>query len=424
MTVIRRLSSRLNAHLLDPRGPTAPTVARILFWLTLLSAVVGRAAVSYVEGQFFPSAFPHHPGVYFALLASVVPVLLLWPLLPWTPEAPRRDKWASLGFLAATCALFPVMDFGVYSWMFLAVAHAVCVFGKPGGIAVSLGFGLVNMVIQALHPEFLPALVLTNAAVLTAFGLGVTVLVSLLIAAADRARRTRELLTELRDAHRALRHYTARTRELAVAEERARMAREMHDSTGHYLTAINMCLANAERSVTDMPDELREDIGEARGLAKEALAETRRWVRALKPLNLEGRTGVEAVRALTEAFADTGAVTTFRADGAWPADMDGEAELAVYRSAQEGLTNALRHSGAGRIEVTVSVLPDSVLVEVVDDGIGTSTEDAASGFGLSALSERLSVLGGELHGDNRPGGGFALSARVPLRPATALETAT
>lgn len=414
----------MNARFLDPRGPTAPSTARVLFWLTLLSAAVARASVAYVEGQFFPVGFPHHPVAYFALLASVAPMLLLWPILPWTPEASRRDKLASLGFLATTCALFPVMDFGVHPLMFLAVAHAVCVFGKPGGITLSFAFSLVNMVVQVLHPEILPSLVLTNAAVLTAFGLGVTVVVSLLISAAERARRTRELLTELTEAHRALRHYAARTRELAVAEERARMAREMHDSTGHYLTAINMCLANAERSTADMPDELRVDIEEARGLAKEALAETRRWVRALKPLNLEGRTGIEAIRALTEAFAETGAATTFHSDGAWPEDMDGESELAAYRAAQEGLTNALRHSGADRIEVSVSILPTSVLVEVSDNGTGTSSEGIASGFGLSALSERLSTLGGELKGDDRPEGGFVLSARVPLRPATTLETAT
>ena len=424
MTVIRRLEPRLNAHLLDPRGPTAPAPAKVLFWLTLLSAAVARVSMAYVEGQFFPVGFPHHPALYFVLWASVAPMLLLWPILPWTPEASRRDKLASLGFIATTCALFPVLDFGIYLLMVLAVAHAVCVFGKPGGITLSFVFGLVNMVIQVLHPKILPALVLTNAAMLTAFGLGVTAVVSLLISAAERARRTRELLAELAEAHRALRHYAARTRELAVTEERTRMAREMHDSTGHYLTAINMCLANAERSTADMPDELRTDIEEARGLAKEALAETRRWVRALKPLNLEGRTGIEAIRALTEAFTETGPEITFHADGAWPQDMDGESELAAYRAAQEGLTNALRHSGADRIEVSVTILPASVLVEVADNGTGTSSQEATAGFGLSALSERLSTLGGELKGDDRPGGGFVLSAEVPLRPTTALETAS
>ena len=422
--MIRRFTNRMNARFLDPRGPSAPAPARVLFWLTLSSAAVARVAVAHFEGQFFPVDFPHHPVTYFALLASVVPMLLLWPLLPWTPEASGRDKLASLGFLTTTYALFPVLDFGVHSLMFLAVAHAVCVFGKPGGAATSFTFGLVNLVVQTLHPKIPQTLVLTNAVVLAAFGLGVTAMISLLISAAERARRTEELLTELAEAHHALRHYAARTRELAVAEERTRMAREMHDSTGHYLTAINVCLANAERSTTELSDRSREDIGEARELAKEALAETRRWVRALKPLNMEGRTGFEAIRALTETFVETGVTTTFHADGAWPEDMDGESELAAYRAAQEGLTNALRHSGADRIEVSVSVLPGSVLVEVADNGNGASMDTTAAGFGLAALSERLRMLGGELRGHDRPGGGFVLTAEVPLRPTTALEAHT
>src|SRR5699024_3599181 len=162
----------------------------------------------------------------------------------------------------------------------------------------------------------------------------------------------------------------------------------------------------------------------ARELAKEALAETRRWVRALKPLNMEGRTGFEAIRALTGTFVETGVTTTFHADGAWPEDMDGESELAAYRAAQEGLTNDLRHSGADRIEVSVSVLPGSVLVEVADNGNGASMDTTAAGFGLAALSERLRMLGGELRGHDRPGGGFVLTAEVPLRPTTALEAHT
>src|SRR5699024_1156671 len=208
-TVIRRFTNRMNARFLDPRGPSAPAPARVLFWLTLSSAAVARVAVAYFEGQFFPVDFPHHPVTYFALLASVVPMLLLWPLLPWTPEASNRDKLASLGFLATTHALFPVLEFGVYSLLFLAVAHALCVFGKVGAAATAFTVVLTNLEVQTLHPKLPQAMVWASAAVLAAFCLGVTAMVALLISAAERARRTEELLTELAEAHRALRHYAA-----------------------------------------------------------------------------------------------------------------------------------------------------------------------------------------------------------------------
>src|SRR5699024_12707079 len=97
---------------------------------------------------------------------------------------------------------------------------------------------------------------------------------------------------------------------------------------------------------------------------------------------------------------------------------------AAYRAVQEGLTNALRHSGADRIEVSVLVLPGSVLVEGADNGSGASVGAAASGVGLAALSERLRILGGELRGHDRPGGGVVVVAEVPLRPTTALEAHT
>lgn len=412
----------------DPRGRTAPAAARVLFWATIALMVFVRGLNNHQTDGFVPPPFDDTPVLYLSLLACLAPTVLLWPLLPWHPAPSRLEAAATVGFLLSSLAVFAVADFGHQLVLSVVVAQATCAYGTWAGVGCSFLFALDNLVVQFVFTDFPALSVVGNAVVMAATGLIICFVVIGLVAAARRAQHTRGLLTDLErahrdleDTHRKLRHYTARTRELAVAEERSRMAREMHDSTGHHLTAINVCLANAERG-GPVPDQVREDIGEARQLAKLALEETRRWVRALKPLDLEGRTGAEAIGTLVESFADTGSRTRFRLEGTWPETMDGEAELAAYRAAQEGLTNALRHSHADHIDVTVQVTGDDVAVEITDDGVGTDETADGSGFGLTALRERLVALGGSLIGHNRPEGGYVLTARVPREPDPSLES--
>lgn len=423
----RRPRSLLDPARWDPRGRTAPTAARILFWTTIGLIVLLRGFFSHLEGQFVPATFEDIPFVYLAALACLVPTVLLWPLLPWHRQPSARATAATAGFVLTSLAVFAVSEFGHYFLLATVVAQVTSALGVRGGVLTSGLFGVVNLAVQYFLTEFTTMMAISNSTVVAVSGLIICFVVTGLVAAGRRARHTRELLadlerahSDLEDTHRKLRHYTARTRELAVAEERSRMAREMHDSTGHHLTAINVCLANAERG-GPVPDQVREDIGEARQLAKQALEETRRWVRALKPLDLEGRTGAEAIGTLVGSFSDSGARTRFRLEGAWPESMDGESELAVYRAAQEGLTNALRHSGAGHIDVTVRVTDGDVAVEIADDGVGAD-ETAGSGFGLTALRERLVALGGSLAGHNRSEGGYVLTARVPREVDPSLES--
>ncbi|MBE2999946.1 sensor histidine kinase [Nocardiopsis sp. HNM0947] len=417
----RPLPHRFDPLRWDPRGRTAPTAARVLFWGTIALIVLVRGFNSHQLDGFVPPPFDETPVLYMALLAFLAPTVVLWPLLPWSPSPSRRQTLATVGFVVSTLAVYSVADFGHHLLMAVAVAQTTCAYGPRVGVLPAFLFGGVNFSVQYMVPPFTDGQALFNSALITVTGLIICFVVAGLAAAAHRAQHTRDLLTDLEETHRKLRHYTARTRELAVAEERSRMAREMHDSTGHHLTAINVCLANAERG-GPVPDQVREDIGEARRLAKQALEETRRWVRALKPLNLEGRNGAEAIGALVQSFADTGASTRFRLEGVWPDTMDGEAELAAYRAAQEGLTNALRHSGADHIDVTVYVDERHVAVEIADNGVGAGDGATDHGFGLTTLEERLSALGGSLTGHNRPEGGYVLTARVPREFDPSLES--
>ncbi|WP_304452138.1 sensor histidine kinase [Nocardiopsis sp. YSL2] len=407
------LLERFDLRRLDFRGDCAPVGLRYLFWTTVVLIIAVRTILAQAEGRFVPTAWPHPEWVFVLLLGALAPLCLLWPFLPWESSAPAHARVATLGFLASAAVLMPVTDFAVYPLVALAIANAACVFGAVGGLIQSALFSAVNVLVGALHPDLPPAYALTNGGLLFLYCLAVLFVMTSLLAAGRRARRTRELLAELDDAHRRLRAYAARAREATISEERGRMAREMHDSTGHYLTSIHLCLANAERTAAALPTQVREDLRQARRLTKEALADTRRWVRALKPLDLAHRSGPEAIGALTDAFSDMGITTVFTATGAWPEEMEGELELVAYRVVQEALTNALRHGRAERVEVAVHAAQETVTLRVSDDGQG-GAEDMADGFGLTALRERLAALGGSLSAGNRPEGGFELCAQIPM----------
>lgn len=414
---------QINTSRLSPRGDSPLLALRVLFWVTALSALGARSITAHLEGQFVPNAWVHQEWVFFTLLSLYLPVIALWPSLPWKPCAPRREKTISAVFLASSIALFSVLDFGHYLLILVAVTHAVCVHRLGGGLLTCSGFALVNTMMGMTHHQVPDTLALVNGGILFAYCLVVLIASASLIAAGEHAQRTQALLRELEDAHRKLRHYAARTRELAIDEERTRLSREMHDSTGHYLTGINLCLANAQRSTHDTSADLKEDIDNARHLAKEALAETRRWVRALKPLRLENLDGPGALHDLTTAFGDLGITTTFELIGDWPDGIDGEVELALYRTVQEGLTNALRHSQASRVDVRARFDAGVAIVDVVDDGVGAIEGAEGSGFGLSSLKERLTSLDGSLCASALPEGGFCLKAHVPWRSSYSTQEA-
>ncbi|GHC75412.1 hypothetical protein GCM10007079_10640 [Nocardiopsis terrae] len=386
----------------------------------MLGFVLVRGLGSLAEGRVVPAPFPHPDPLFLVMLGAAVPVCALWPFTAWERGAPLRRRAATAAFLAAAPLLLPAMDFGAYGLVAVSVAAAACAFGLAGGLVMAVVFGLVNAGVGLAHPALANGYALFNGALMSVYCLGVLAAVLALAGAARQARRTRELLAELEEAHALLRAHAARDRERAIADERARMAREMHDSTGHHLSAVHLSLVNAERTAAALPtdlsreliDDLREDIGRARRLTKETLADTRRWVRALKPVGLTGRSGPAALRSLTDSFGELGVSTAFTSSGGWPENLDGEAELVAFRSVQEALTNALRHSAATRIEVAVQAGPDRLDLLVTDDGRGPG--DSAPGFGLTALRERLAGLGGTLETGTRDGGGFEFRVRLPV----------
>jgi signal transduction histidine kinase len=197
-------------------------------------------------------------------------------------------------------------------------------------------------------------------------------------------------------------------RRLAVAEERARMAREMHDSLGHYLTVIKVGLENAERLRERATEKAWDEVRQAKLLTMEALTETRRSVRALRPLALEGRRGSAALSELARTF--DGLRVDLVVTGQ-ERELGPDTEIVLYRAFQEGLTNVLRHAGATAVTAELSFEGRTTVLVITDDGGGA--ESLREGFGLVALGERVAALGGAVKAGNRAGGGFELRVELP-----------
>jgi signal transduction histidine kinase len=239
-----------------------------------------------------------------------------------------------------------------------------------------------------------------------------------LVDSEQNREEARRLLAELDRANAELRRRASTVRALAIAEERARMAREVHDSVGHHLTAIHLQLQNAERFGDRDPGRAWSKVRAAREATQAALAEVRRSVRSLKPPALDERSGVAALLGLARSFHGAGPAVSFDVEGEEQV-LPEEAELVLYRATQEGLTNAAKHSRANRVRVRLTFAPEATRLVVADDGAGARDGTAADGFGLAALGERVAALGGTLVTGNRPEGGFALRIELPRVPTEA-----
>ena len=225
-------------------------------------------------------------------------------------------------------------------------------------------------------------------------------------------RRAEKLTAELEAANRQLAAYAAQAEELAISNERNRLAREIHDNLGHYLTVVNVQIRAAQAILTADPAKAQDALTKAQALTQEGLQAIRQSIAALRESPLEKRPLPEAIRALLAETAGAGIVTEFNTLGA-PRPLDPRAELTLYRAAQEGLTNVRKHARASRVDVTLDYTQNMAISLVIqDNGVGTAV-GANSGFGLLGIRERAELLGGALRVQSDPGRGFALHVHLP-----------
>ncbi len=236
-----------------------------------------------------------------------------------------------------------------------------------------------------------------------------------------------EAHAQLRDAHDQLLVYVSEVEELAVARERNRLARDIHDTIGHYLAIINVQLETAQKLGARDPVAGQEALGAAKRLASECLGEVRRSVAALRPSVLETKPLAEAIDRLASEFRHASGLTVHMSHGAGgERTIPPALEATVYRALQEALTNVQKHAGAHHVWLWTEWGPEVFSAGVRDDGHGVSAgapDDARAmweGFGLTSMRDRIEANGGALEASGRADGGFEVTLRIPYPRGTGL----
>jgi signal transduction histidine kinase len=232
----------------------------------------------------------------------------------------------------------------------------------------------------------------------------------------------RAYLAELRARATYLERDRDRDSALAAAAERARIAREMHDSVAHHLTVIVALSDGALRSVTRAPGDAVDAIRDVAGTARQALAETRRLLGVLRagsgPELREPLPGLADLDDLLGRVRAAGLPVRYEVSGT-AADLAPALQLAVFRLVQEALTNTMKHAGPdASAAVRLQLAPAEVRVDVEDDGAGRGAAPGAGG-GLTGMRERISAFGGDLDFGPRHPSGWRVTARLYLDPAAA-----
>jgi signal transduction histidine kinase len=224
--------------------------------------------------------------------------------------------------------------------------------------------------------------------------------------------------TELRERAERLERERETEARAAVAEERARIAREMHDVVAHSLSVMVVQAEAAEAMLDVDPERARRPLSSVQDTGRSALGELRRMLGVLRERDETGaplapQPGLDGLDELVESVRQAGLLVSVRIDGE-PRPLPSGVDLSAYRIVQEGLTNALKHAGPARADVLVRYGDRELELRVSDDGRGHDPSSNGGGHGLVGMRERVALYGGEIEAGPRPGGGYRLRVRLPL----------
>ncbi|MCZ2261229.1 sensor histidine kinase [Isoptericola sp. QY 916] len=394
------------------RPQPSATRALILGLDVLLAALAVVAVVQAPPGRTWPSVVVATVlvAVYVAGRRAVrvhdravdTPRGAWWPDSAWI--AALVVPWVVLLWLspAALWLAFPLM---ILQMHVLGPHRGVLAVGVTTALAVAEG-----LLVQADADDPWTGFVL-GPVLGAAVAVGVVLGIEAFVRESQTRQRTVDELTQVRQ------HLAQAERERAVTEERARLARDIHDTLAQSLSAIELLLRAADDAVGTDDARARDLVGQARGAARDSLAEARRVVQDLTPPDLDRTTLVAALRRVAARQPLDVSVRTAGDVRPLPVPV----ETALLRVAQSALANVAQHSGAGRARLTLTYEGDTVTLDVVDDGRGFDPEAVARaagatgrGFGLPSVRSRAQELGGSVALETSPGAGTALAVTLPV----------
>jgi signal transduction histidine kinase len=370
---------------------------------------------------------PSAGGGWTALDTALVVAAAVWSVAVTARLRPDNSpEWwraVAFGVHTALAGLLVGTDtwFGVFAYSGFLFAHGV---GRRWRVPA---FAITALVVSASLVGGYP----TGLDGLLTYLLVAGVMLTLVITSANITYRALEqnvdrgrMIGELAEANRRLEESMAenaalharlveQARAAGVVEERRRLAGEIHDTLAQGLTAIVAQLEAAEQA-GHRPDEWSRHLTQARSLARSSLTEARRSVRALRPEQLENATLAEALGELTCGWSQQSGIPAELETAGAASRAPADTEAALFRVAQEALTNVGRHAKATKVRLTLTDLDDMLLLDVADDGVGFDADADTTGYGLVGMRHRLAGVGGALTVESAPGYGTTLNAAVPL----------
>jgi signal transduction histidine kinase len=388
----RRRSYRLRVSLLARAQERAGSLAD---WLPALLLTAAVQAEVWAGGE----VSSRRGADALVLLAATVP-------LAWR----RRAPVAVVAIVTVGLALgSPFLD--GYGTPLLAVLVAVYSLGAhAGGRARDIGVAVVVVAVGATQ------IVTASRGDDPAFpGLWVLLALPFVIGCLRRWQRLDSV--RLREHAAQLEREREEKARLAVAAERARIARELHDVVAHAISLIVVQARAGRRTTGGQAGPPREAFDAIEGTGRLALAEMRRLVGLLRTdgegPELAPHPGLDQLDGLIAQVSEAGLPVELRTDGE-ATELPPGIDVSAYRIVQEALTNALKHAGPASARVIIHYRPDELELEVIDTGTG-GQDAGAGGHGLVGMRERVSVYGGEIDAGESDGGGFAVRARLPLQ---------
>lgn len=361
------------------------------------------------------TAFLLLPVPLFLLLEPLAGALMLVQILPLALR--RRHPVPVFAAIAAgsgaqallidqplwSQAAFPIAMYSVARYAAPAWGFAAAAVGLLGAVVASVDW------LRGFGPE-----AVTPSAV-TAYIASIVTMVIAAWALGALARTRQAYVDALIERGERLEREASQQAELAAAEERSRIAREMHDVVAHGLTTIVVQADGARHAAAKDPSVATPALATIAATGRESLAELRGMLGLLRA----GEAGTRPqprladVPGLIEEARDTGTEVAADLPDPLPVVSDGVA-LTAYRIVQEALSNVRKHAGSGAIASLRLSAGSDLVVEVDDDGRGAAASYDGRGLGLAGMAERVSAHGGELETGPRAGGGFHVSARIPL----------
>lgn len=383
-----------------PSPPKREVVGAVALTALLLYGAIGEAYPTNPDDQVVNGhPVPHPPVIAYGLVAIACLILLWRHQYPWTTFAVSFGAvliYTGLGYMYGAAVLAPII--------------ALYTLAKFIRLRRSIWLGLITFIVfgatTVAGPLQLGTVTIVGFEIIAAIALGIAVGNHRAYTAAVEERAENAELTRQQEAQR------------MVEAERLRIARELHDVVAHTISMINIQSRVATQVIPDPPPEGAQALKAITESSGEALRELRGILGLLRqPDDIDQKSptpGLGQLDTLVESTRQAGLPTTLTVTGE-SRHLPASVEIAAYRIVQESLTNVLRHAGPADARVCLEYRPDDLTVRITDTG-GNSTQATGDGTGngIVGMRERAHAVGGTLSAGPRHGGGFEVTARLPL----------